>query len=185
MAENEQAAPVQFDAAQMNASIQEAIRSSMANLEQTRREEAQQAQVEEQRRSQSQAQQDGDPLLKVMKPYLDPLNTQVQSAIDAATFYTSNHDAAKYKDEIEAIHRNWLSRGITVTRDEAWHNVRGRHLNDFVDSTIAERTAAAETAKQAGALGPGMSRNPGAPTLLDHKNMSLDDLEKALQNVSF
>lgn len=174
--------PIDMDA--LKAMMQDSVRDTITKLaEEQKSQYVEQPPVEPNRPG-------ADPLGDMIRPYIEPrVNAAIleaQSAADLATFYQSNPQAGKYRDEIETRFQNLKSRGTPFTRNDIWKWYRGENFDKFATEQAEEqKRQAEESARIAAGVGPGSPfRGEGGPAK-DAFTMPHEELTKALEGQSF
>lgn len=120
----------------------------------------------------------------IIQPHLRRLEAQTAAAQDAAIFYASTPEAAKYRDEIEKGFNQMLSQGSPVARAGIWDWYKGKNQQKFIDAAIKDHDSELQKAKEAEDAATG--HGPGGKARqTDAYTMTEEELGKALENVSF
>lgn len=155
--------------------------------------QAQQHQMQQQQyqqAQQAQRQAAGDPIYTgVVRPYVEPALRQValeaQSARDAAVFYSTNPQAAKYTQWIERDFEAAKSAGMPVDRRTVFNHLVGANFDHFTREREEQLRHAAAAGTTVGPAGVGRS---DAATTLDAataRTMDFDALEAAVKSRGF
>lgn len=181
--------PINLDA--IKAATAEAVKGTVAQLQQDQARQQQQAQQAQAQRQQAQ-QLAGDPLAQVIGPYVAPafqqLAIQAASANDKADFYLSHPEAVHARAEIEAAHQASIQRGQPMDRESLYFYQRGRdpqawqaREDQFRNERLQQLGAQFATAGM-----PAMGR-PEAPSLNSETfaSLPLDQMREALKGRTF
>jgi hypothetical protein len=191
---NTQAVPAAFDMDALATKIGEATAAAAAKgttaaIEGIAQRNRQQQQLDQQNRDRVAATQ-ADPVAstvlgnEAVAGALRTVAIKADSGRDAAVFYATTPDAAKYSGVIEGRFNDLIARGIPVDRASIWNLVRGENLGTFVEAEIKRRD---EEVKRASDAAVAQGSRGGAPNtqIVDAHELSAEDLAKALENVSF
>jgi len=178
------AAPA-FDPAALQQTIQDSIK---AGFEGMRPAQQQQEPRYEEPRFGGQHGQEQDPVTKLVAPIVAPalqhVSLQAQAAMDAATFYATNPDMVKFKDKIEEKFSETMRSGRPVPREDIKNWMRGGPMwKEMVEDEIKRRSDAVQNANDASTAGGG--GRPQTTRVLNARDLSDDDLQKGLSNISF
>ena len=133
-----------------------------------------------------------DPLADLVSPYVKPqVDAAVRQArlaelagIDAATFYADHPELTKEdRQEIEKRFSGLRANGVPFQREDILKHYRGENIDKEVDRRIKAREEAVTRAANAVTVGPGSPDK--SPITRDARAMPTDELEKALDGVSF
>jgi hypothetical protein len=140
-----------------------------------------------------QRQTTSDPVAELVDPYVKPHVERAErraqlaeaAATDAVTFYISHPEIDKAgRLEIEKRFQALKDKGIAFQREDIYNHYQGENIDKVVEQKIKSREEAARRAADAAAtVGPGSPDK--ARTTVDARSMSTEDLEKALDGVSF
>ena len=186
MADNEtQAAPAApFDMDAMAARLQQAAAQGTQQAIEgvARRNQAQQQQ--QQQAAATQADPVASTIMPILAPALRELAIKGDSGRDAAVFYATTPQAAKYSGVIEQRFNELLARGIPVDRASLWNLIKGENQDSFVKEAIERRDSEVKAAQEAATV---RGSRGGAPQgqIREASSMSQDELLKALDNVAF
>lgn len=185
MAEETQAAPAAqaFDVNAMAAQLQNAAAAGTRQAIEAVAARTQQERQEAVRQQQTQADPVASTILQTVEPALRNIAIKGDSGRDAAIFYATTPAAAKYAQQIETRHNELLNRGIPVDRASLWNLIRGENLDAFVEERVKQRDADLKRAQEAETV-RGTRGAPMEP-VRDAREMSPEDLAKAIENVSF
>jgi hypothetical protein len=143
---------------------------------------------DQQNRERANAATQADPVASTIMPILAPalreLAIKGDSGRDAAVFYATTPQAAKYSGGIEARFNELLARGIPVDRASLWNLIKGENQETFVAEAIKNRDAEVKAAQDAATV---RGSRGGAPQgqIREASGMTQDELLKALDNVAF
>lgn len=143
---------------------------------------------QEQERERANAATQADPVASTIMPILAPalreLAIKGDSGRDAAVFYATTPQAAKYSGMIENRFNELLKRGIPVDRASLWNLIKGENQDTFVAEAIKSRDAEVKAAQDAATV---RGSRGGAPAgqVREATSMNRDELEKALENIAF
>lgn len=185
MAEKEtQAAPATFDMNALASQLQQAAAHGTTQAI----EQAANRNRQEQERARADAATQADPVASTIMPLLAPafreLAIKGDSGRDAAVFYATTPEAAKYSGQIESRFNELLKRGIPVDRASLWNLIKGENMPAFLDAEIKRREADVKAAQDAATV---RGSRGGAPAgqVREATSMNRDELEKALENIAF
>ena len=122
----------------------------------------------------------------IYRPDIDQARLVAADAKDHVAFYRRHPEAVDIADKLEALFEDAVKNGRPTAREALHKYVLGEMMMTEPDK-FAERQKAqlrqAEMAADLGVGGSGKPRNEG--TLDDLKAMTLEDMEKALDGVTF
>jgi hypothetical protein len=135
-------------------------------------------------------------LRELISPFIDPGINEAKftgaDAKDYVKFYTDpkNIDAAEYQDEVEKAFEALAKVGRSTSRADILRYLRGKEYEADPDkfvAKVAERNKAAlERARNAGDIGgSAIDRAKNDTTWTNFGKLSLEDMEKALDGVTF
>lgn len=184
MAEETQAAPATFDMQAMAHQLQEAARAGTQQAIEGVARRNQQQQQQQQAVAATQADPVASTIMPILSPVLRELAIKGDSGRDAAVFYATTPQAAKYSGVIEARFNELLARNIPVDRASLWNLIKGENQDSFVKEAIERRDAEVKAAQEAATV---RGSRGGAPSgqVREATSMSQDELLKALDNVAF
>lgn len=108
---------------------------------------------------------------------------KADSGRDAAVFYATTPQAAKYSGAIEQRFNHLIAQGVPVDRNSIWNLIKGENMPAFIEEEIKARAEEVKRAEQA-AVAQG---SRGVPTgiVREARDMKPEELETALDNVLF
>lgn len=122
----------------------------------------------------------------IYRPDIDQARLVAADAKDHVAFYRRHPEAVDLSDKVEALFEDAVKNGRPTAREALYKYALG-DLASTEPEKFAERQKMqlrqAEQAADLGAGGTGKNRNEG--TLDDLKAMTLEDMEKALDGVTF
>lgn len=123
-------------------------------------------------------------ILGTVEPALRNIAVRADSGRDAAVFYATRPEAAKYSGQIEARFNELLARGIPVDRASIFNLLMGENLDTVVAERIAQRDEEVKRAEEAATI---RGSRGGAPNQVvrDASRMKPDELEQALEGLAF
>jgi hypothetical protein len=179
-----QAAPAAFDMDAMASRLQQAAAQGTAQaIENVARRNQEQQQQEANARA-TQADPVASTIMPILAPALRELAIKGDSGRDAAVFYATTPQAAKYSGVIEARFNELLKRGIPVDRASLWNLIKGENQESFVQQAIKDRDEEVKRAQEAATVRGSRGGAPAAQ-VREASSMSQDELLKALDNVAF
>jgi hypothetical protein len=136
------------------------------------------------------AQADVDPLDAVIRPRVEkivggPLIAALAEA-DKVSFYNHPTEGVlrrKHEKDVEALFTQGLKDGRAYKREDHWSFYRGQNFDKFVEDAARAKAAEGEVSVGAGSPARDTSNTPGA--FKDPFAAKPEELEKALDGVSF
>lgn len=165
--------------------IQEAVTSALAA-----RDEQENARRVAQASAAAQKAKGEDPVRKVVLESLGDDLGQISfnsnNALDLARFYTLHPEAKEFAVDVERKFTELAGAGNAQDRESIWNWYRGANLDKFVARSNAQKQAQEEEAANAFVAGSGGGGVPrGTKVIRDPHSMTPDELEKALEGMSF
>lgn len=139
---------------------------------------------------QQQRKQAGDFVKELVKDDLDQVKITAADAKDEVRFYRANPDAIDYEQQIEDLFTAAIKAGRPMTRQDILYYVQGKEAQTEPDK-YAERMKArqqrqlqhAEGAVDIGAAA--LNKAKTDDTWVNFDKLSLEDMEKALEGITF
>lgn len=176
-----------IDAEALNKMIRDGVSQGMDKVMQDAQSAQQRREAEAAQRA-AQERANADPVTQtvrpVVQPALDALNLKAENALDQGRFYLLNPEAVEYAAEIEALHQQWISRGIAVTRDDAFKYWKGANVDRYTADRQAKKQEDERRVWSAGTA-TGSRGTPPQPFVGDPNDMSEDQLAEYLKNANF
>ncbi len=167
--------------------IREQVQSCMA--EQQAAEAARQAQgnLTDEQKGRQQLKEVIDPIIG---PDINEARFTAADAKDEVRFYRKNPEALDHEEEIEKVFIQLKQAGRATDRATIYQYVLGREYTEdkekFTDKQIERRRQQTEKADIAQDMGMGaLSRARNDPKFKDFDKLSVEDMEKALDGVTF
>ncbi len=184
MAEETQAAPAAFDMDAMASQLQQAAARGTAQAIENVANRNRQEQETARAAAATQADPVASTIMPILAPALRELAIKGDSGRDAAVFYATTPQAAKYSGVIENRFNELLRRGIPVDRASLWNLIKGENQETFVKEAIAARDQEVKNAQEAATVRGSRGGTPQGQ-VREATSMSQDELLKALDNVAF
>lgn len=150
--------------------------------------------VPQQQQARSQQQEAEEQLRQTLNPYIQPgLNAAQLAAADVndkVDFYLKRPDLADMSDDVEKMFNDLKSQGRAIPRVDIANYLVGKMANDdpekFDKRSSARKQAQLDKLSGATDMGLGaLDKAKNDPVWSNVRNMPLDELEKALDGVSF
>ncbi len=146
------------------------------------------AQERQQQQERTQADPVASTILDTVRPMMRELAIKGDSGRDAAVFYTTTPAAGRFSGVIESRFNDLLARGIPVDRASIWNLIKGEQglTPDglTIEDEIKRRADDVKRAEEAATIRGSRGGAPSAVTR-DARSMSADELEQALDGVTF
>lgn len=184
MAEETQAAPAAFDMDAMAARLTQAAAQGTQQAIERVAQRNQDSQNRERAAAATQADPVASTIMPILAPALRELAIKGDSGRDAAVFYATTPQAAKYSGVIESRFNELLARGIPVDRASLWNLIKGENQDSFVKEAIERRDAEVKAAQEAATVSGSRGGVPQGQ-IREASSMTVDELQKALDNVAF
>ncbi len=125
-----------------------------------------------------------------VKPDLDEARFVAADAKDFVSFYNNNEDALLYKDDVEKSFELMKKAGRPTTRADILNYLVGREYREqpdkFKERETAKQKRQVERADGAIDFGGGsINRAKSDPTWSNFNKLSIEDMEKALDGITF
>lgn len=133
-------------------------------------------------------------LQQFITPFVEPsLNEAKFTSADAkdyVSFYTNNDDAKEYQEEVEKLFEQASKANRPLPRRDILNYIIGREYktdpDKFTEKLTSKKKAQLERASQATDFGAtNMSKERYDNTLKEFSSLPLEDMEKALDGVTF
>ena len=133
-------------------------------------------------------------LREIINPFIEPGLQQAQftgaDAKDYVEFYTGNTEASEYKEKIESTFAALAKAGRATTRKDIHKYILGQEFSadrdKFMDKQSKRKQEQLDRASNASDFGAaGMSRGKDDPSWTNFDTLSLEDMEKKLEGVTF
>jgi hypothetical protein len=177
------------DIARVQEFIRNQVKEQMAEMQAAEQAQRQQRELGEtdESRSRRQLKEVIDP---VIGPDLQDARFVAADAKDEVRFYRKNPEALEHEEEIEKVFMQLKQAGRATDRATIYQYVMGREFTadreKFTDKQLERRKKQLESADIAQDMGAGaIGRAQRDPKYRDFDKLSLEDMEKALDGVTF
>jgi hypothetical protein len=117
---------------------------------------------------------------------LESIRLEARAARDEATFYRKHPEAVDIADDLEKLFVESANNGRPTSREALYDFYNGREQRMNPEKYEARRKAQLERASAASDIGSGSNgKEKAGITIDDFKSLSLEDMERALEGVTF